>query len=42
MFVDGTISRCAVNSDGQRFLMAAEPEASAESPIHVTVNWLPI
>jgi serine/threonine protein kinase len=40
MFVDGTISRYAVSADGQRFLMAPEPEASTESPIHVTVNWL--
>ena len=40
--VEGTVlSRYAVSADGQRFLMAADPETSSESPpLHVTVNWL--
>jgi hypothetical protein len=34
-------SRYAVSADGKRFLMAADPETSSESPpLHVTVNWL--
>jgi Tol biopolymer transport system component len=40
MFVDGTLSRYAVTTDGQRFLMAAEADGTAEAPIHVTANWL--
>ena len=36
----GTLSRYAVSADGQRFLMAADPESSTESPIHVKLNWL--
>jgi hypothetical protein len=37
--VEGTtFSRYAVSADGQRFLMAVEPETSP--PLHVTVNWL--
>jgi eukaryotic-like serine/threonine-protein kinase len=40
IFTEGTISRYAVSADGQRFLMAADPEASTEAPIHITVNWL--
>jgi Tol biopolymer transport system component len=36
-----TISRYAVSGDGKRFLMAADPETSSETPpLHVTVNWL--
>lgn len=35
------VSRYAVSADGQRFLMAADAEASSEAPpLHVTVNWL--
>ena len=35
------ISPYAVSADGKRFLIAAEPETSPESPpLHVTVNWL--
>ena len=36
----GTLSRYAVTADGQRFLIAADPESSTASPIHVKVNWL--
>jgi len=36
-----TLSRYAVTADGKRFLMAAEPDVSSESPpLRVTVNWL--
>ena len=36
-----TISHYAVSADGQRFLMAPNPETSSEAtPLHVTVNWL--
>jgi eukaryotic-like serine/threonine-protein kinase len=35
------VSRYAVSADGQRFLIAADPETAPESPpLHVTVNWL--
>jgi len=36
----GTLSRYAVSANGQRFLMALEPEASTAAPVHVIVNWL--
>ena len=36
-----TISRYAVTADGKRFIMAVEPETSAEAqPLRVVVNWL--
>ena len=40
--VEGTtLSHYAVTADGQRFLIAADPETSSESPpLQVTVNWL--
>jgi eukaryotic-like serine/threonine-protein kinase len=35
------VSRYAVSADGKRFLIAADPETSSQSPpLHVTVNWL--
>jgi Tol biopolymer transport system component len=35
------VSRYAVNTDGTRFLIAADPESSSESsPLHITVNWV--
>lgn len=40
IFIDGTLSRYAVSCDGQRFLMAADPVASTETPIHIRANWL--
>jgi Tol biopolymer transport system component len=36
----GTLSRYAVSANGQRFLMALDPEASTTAPVHVIVNWL--
>jgi hypothetical protein len=36
----GTLSRYAVSADGQRFLMALDPEASTAAPVHMIVNWL--
>jgi len=40
--VEGTtLSHYAVTADGQRFLIAADPETSSESPrLQVTVNWI--
>jgi len=36
-----TNSHYAVSADGQRFLMAPEPETSSEAtPLHMTVNWV--
>jgi hypothetical protein len=35
----GTLSRYAVSANGQRFLMALDPDASTAAPVHVIVNW---